>query len=246
MKRLQDEVIIVTGGSRGIGRAIVLALAKEGASVAFTFVRGIEKANQLVDEIHDLGSRAFALQMDVRQYEACQNLVDRVKAEFGRLDMLVNNAGINRDNPLMLMSPEQWHEVIDTNLTGVFNMTRSVIVTMMKQKKGNIVNISSLSGIHPLPRQVNYSSSKAGIIGFTKSLACEISSYKIRVNAVAPGYIDTEMIADLKHKDKLIEKIPLNRFGTPEEVAEVVVFLLSKESNYITGQVVQIDGGLGI
>ena len=246
MKRLENEVVIVTGGSRGIGSAIVLALAKEGASVAFTFTQSIEKANQLVNKVHKIGSKALSVQMDVRQYEACQNLVDQVKAEFGKLDMLVNNAGIHRDNPLMLMDPAQWHEVLDTNLTGVFNITRSVIVTMMKQKKGNIVNISSLSGIHPLPRQVNYASSKAGMIGFTRSLAGEVGSYNIRVNAVAPGYIDTEMIADLKQKDKIKGKIPLNRFGTPDEVAGVVVFLLSKESNYITGHVIQIDGGLGI
>jgi 3-oxoacyl-[acyl-carrier protein] reductase len=195
-----------------------------------------------------LGRRALPIHLDVRDFEGAKTLVDTVKKEFGQLDILINNAGITRDKSLMMMSQEDWSDVIDTNLTGVFNTTRASIITFLKQKSGNIVNISSVSGIHPLAGQVNYAAAKAGVIGFTKSLAREVAPYNIRVNAVAPGFISTEMTAALgeKVRDKFLKMIPLKRFGTPDEVAKVVLFLLSDLSQYITGQTIQLDGGLGI
>jgi 3-oxoacyl-[acyl-carrier protein] reductase len=227
----------------------VLAVCKEGADCAFTYSRNRTAAESLAEEVHHhIGRRALPVQLDVRDFEGAKTLVDTVKKEFGRLDILVNNAGITRDKSLMMMSHEDWSEVIDTNLTGLFNTTRACIITFLKQKSGNIVNISSVSGIHPLPGQVNYAAAKAGVIGFTKSLAKEVAPYNIRVNAVAPGFISTEMTEELgeKAKDKFLKMIPLQRFGTPDEVAKVVLFLLSDLSQYITGQTIQLDGGLGI
>ena len=188
------------------------------------------------------------IQLDVRDFKGAKALIDTVKNELGRLDILINNAGITKDKSLMMMSQEDWSDVVDTNLTGVFNTTRASIITFLKQKSGNIVNISSVSGIHPLAGQVNYAAAKAGVIGFTKSLAKEVAPYNIRVNAVAPGFINTEMTAALgeKARDKFLKMIPLQRFGTPDEVAKVVLFLLSDKSQYITGQTIQLDGGLGI
>jgi len=202
----------------------------------------------LTEEIHGLGRKALAVQLDVRDFEGSKNLIESIKKEFGRLDILVNNAGITRDKSLMMMSQEDWSNVVDTNLTGVFNTTRACIITFLKQKSGNIVNLASVSGIHPLPGQTNYAAAKAGVIGFTKSLAKEVAPYNIRVNAVAPGFINTEMTAELTQqlKEKFLNMIPLQRFGTAEEVAETVVFLLSDESHYITGQTFQLDGGLRI
>ena len=239
---------IVTGGTRGIGRAIVLAVCEEGADCAFTYARNRAAADSLAEEIHGIGRRALPVQVDARNFEGAKSLVEEVKGEFGRLDILVNNAGITRDKSLMMMTNNDWSEVIDTNLTGVFNTTHACIITFLKQKSGNIVNISSVSGIHPLPGQTNYAAAKAGVIGFTKALAREVAPYNIRVNAIAPGFIDTEMTTELgeKTRDKFIKMIPLQRFGTPEEVARAVLFLLGEESQYITGQVLQLDGGLGI
>jgi len=198
--------------------------------------------------VRSRGRRALPVQLDVRDFEGAKTLVEDVKREFGRLDILVNNAGITKDKSLMMMNREEWSDVIDTNLTGVFNITRACIITFLKQKNGNIVNISSTSGIHPLPGQVNYAAAKAGVIGFTKSLAREVAPYNIRVNAVAPGFIDTDMTAELgeKAKEKFMKMIPLERFGSPEEIAKAVVFLLGDESRYITGQTIQLDGGLGM
>jgi len=238
----------VTGGTRGIGRAIVLAVCEEGADCAFTYMRNRAAAESLAEEIHRIGRRVLPIQLDARDFEGAKTLVDEVKKEFGRLDILVNNAGITKDKSLMMMNREDWSDVIDTNLTGVFNTTRACIITFLKQKSGNIVNISSVSGIHPLPGQVNYAAAKAGVIGFTKSLAKKVTIYNLTVNAVAPGFVETEMTAELgdKIRAKYMDMIPLQRFGTPDEVAKVVLFLLSDESQYITGQTLQLDGGMGI
>lgn len=245
---LPGKAAIVTGGTRGIGRSIVLAICREGADCAFTYIQNKALAESLAEEIHNMGRRSFYTQLDVRDYEGSKTFVEQVKGEFGKLDILVNNAGITRDKSLMMMSRENWLDVIDTDLTGVFNITRACIITFLKQKGGSIINISSVSGIHPLPGQVNYAAAKAGVIGFTKSLAKEVAQYNIRVNAVAPGFIDSDMTAKLdeRYRKRLNELIPTGRFGTPDEVAKVVVFLLSDESRYITGEAIQIDGGLGL
>ena len=245
---LKDKVGIITGGSRGIGRAIALALAKEGANLAFTYLKSSQEAGTLVQEIEKIGRKALGIQADVRDFEKSKEMVENVKREFGRLDFLVNNAGITKDKALMMMSKEDWQEVIDTNLTGMFNVTRHCIVTFLKQKSGDIVNISSVSGIAGMSRQTNYAASKAGMIGFTKSLAREVAAYNIRVNAVAPGFIETEMVASLKedYKNAMIKNIPLGRFGKVEDVTGTVKFLLSDSANFVTGQVIVIDGGLFI
>jgi 3-oxoacyl-[acyl-carrier protein] reductase len=245
---LYEKVVIVTGASRGIGRAISLTLCREGADCAFTYASRKDLAESLTREIEEMGRRVMSAQVDVRDYEGTKDFVDSVRETFGRLDILINNAGITRDKSLFMMSREEWKEVIDTDLTGVFNMTRACIITFLKQKSGNIVNISSSSGLHPLPGQTNYAAAKAGVIGFTKSLAKEVAPYNIRVNAVAPGFIETDMtgILNEKYRQKLLETIPAGRFGRPEEVARVVLFLCSDDSIYITGQTLEIDGGLGL
>jgi 3-oxoacyl-[acyl-carrier protein] reductase len=245
---LPNKVAVVTGGTRGIGRSIVLALCREGADCAFTYTKNRAAAESLAKEVQIMGRRVTPFQLDVREFEGAKTFVEEVKKEFGRIDILVNNAGITRDKSLMMMSKEDWSEVIETDLTGVFNTSRACIITFLKQKSGNIVNISSVSGIHPLAGQANYAAAKAGVIGFTKSLATEVAPYNIRVNAVAPGFVATDMTASFaeKHREKVMKMIPLGRFGTPDEVAQVVVFLVSDASQYITGQVIQIDGGLGI
>ncbi|MBI3399639.1 MAG: 3-oxoacyl-[acyl-carrier-protein] reductase [Deltaproteobacteria bacterium] len=245
---LLNKVAIVTGGTRGIGRSIVMALAKEGADCIFTYLQNRDLAEPLVDEVNRIGRRALPLQMDVADFENSKIIIEKVKETFGRLDILINNAGIIRDKSLMMMSKDDWSAVIDTDLTGVFNTTRACIITFLKQKSGNIINISSVNGVHPLPGQVNYAAAKAGVIGFTKSLAREVAPYNIRVNAVAPGFIETDMTKELDqgHRKKFLDMIPLGKFGTAEEVAQTVIFLASDKSHYITGQTIQIDGGLGM
>jgi len=243
---LKDKVAIVTGGTRGIGRAIAFELVQNGAKVLFTYLKSDESAGIILDEIKELKGEAEAIKADVRLFEDAKKTAEETLNRFGKIDILVNNAGIIKDKALMMMEPSEWLDVINTNLTGYFNMAKACIVTMMKQKSGNIINISSIAGVIGMPRQINYSSAKAGEIGLTKSLAKEVGSYGIRVNAVAPGFIDTDMTKDLKQKDELVKMIPFGRFGKPEEIAKVVTFLASDRSAYITGQVLKVDGGLAI
>ena len=245
---LKNKVAIVTGGSRGIGKAIVLEFAKQGASVAFNFVKSEDKALALKKEIESFGGKALTFRQDVKDYNAIKVMVEGVRSHFGRLDIIVNNAGILRDKALMLMEEQDWEDVIATNLSGAFNLIRAAIVTFMKQKSGNIINITSVSGLKGMPRQVNYSASKAGLIGLTKALAREVGPYNVRVNAIAPGYIDTDMIHGIKDnaKEEILKKIPMGKIGRAEEVGHVAAFLASNEAKYITGQVITIDGGLAM
>ena len=245
-KSLKDKVAIVTGGARGIGREIVLMLACEGCDVAFNFQKSQETATALENEVRALGVRCYASCVDIKDSAAVKAWITKTKEEFGRLDILVNNAGIVRDKALMMMSDEDWKEVTNTNLDGMFYATRACIVTFLKQRRGDIVNISSVSGITGLPRQVNYSASKGGMNAFTKALAKEVSPYGIRVNAVAPGLIKTDITDTMeeKRKEEILKTIPLGRIGEAEEVANCVKFLLSPAAAYITGQVITVDGGL--
>lgn len=245
---LKGKTAIITGGSRGIGRAIALELADEGADIAFNYLKSEDKALEVKKEIESRGRKVLVFKADVKDYAAVKRMVDETEERFGRLDIIINNAGILKDKALMLMEIADWEEVISTNLSGAFNLIKASIVKFMKKREGNIINITSIAGLKGTPRQVNYSASKAGLVGLTKSLAKEVASYNIRVNAIAPGYIDTDMVKGLKedYKKELLKNIPMNRFGMPEEVAKVAAFLASDKSRYITGQVISIDGGLGI
>ena len=245
---LKNKIAIVSGASRGIGRQIVSEFAREGLNIAFSFLNNKEEADKLLAEISRLGIKAKASRVDISDFDAVTAWVEETKKTFGGLDIVINNAGIINDKALAFMEKNDWQKVIDTNLGGVFNLTRAVITGMMKQNSGIIVNISSVSGITGVARQTNYAASKAGIIGFTRSLAREVAKYGIRVNAVAPGFIETDMVSGLKEplKDGLMKHIPLGRFGKAEEVAKAVKFLISDAANYITGQTLVIDGGLSI
>ena len=242
--RLTDRVAIITGASRGIGRAIALALATEGAKVVVNYASSSSAADEVVKAITDGGGSAIALQADVSKLEQVDALLKETLDKFGRVDVLVNNAGITRDTLLLRMKPEDWQAVIDLNLTGVFLCTRAVSKVMLKQRSGRIINIASVAGQMGNPGQANYSAAKAGVIGFTKTVAKELASRSITVNAVAPGFIATDMTSELK-SEEILKYIPLGRYGEPEEVAGMVRFLAADPAAaYITGQVFNVDGGM--
>lgn len=246
MKLLQDKVTLVTGGSRGIGAAMVRIFAEHGAQVAFTYHSSEEKANAIAEELKAMGSNAKAYRSDASSYQESEVLIKQVLEDYGRIDVLVNNAGITRDNLIMRMSEEQWDEVIQTNLKSIFNLTKHVVRSMMKNRSGSIVNISSVVGVFGNAGQSNYAASKAGVFGFTKSIAKELGSRNIRCNAVAPGFIETDMTdaLDEKTRDLYLANVPLKRFGKGSEVGELCAFLGSDLSTYITGQVLSVCGGL--
>jgi len=246
MNLLQDKVAIVTGASKGIGRAIALSFAQAGASVAFTYLSSVEKGLALEAELQALGVKAKGYRSDASDFAAAEQLVTDVLAEFGKIDVLVNNAGITKDNLLMRMSEEQWDDVLRINLKSVFNLTKAATKPMMKAKAGSIINITSVVGVKGNAGQSNYSASKAGIIGFTKSVALELGSRGIRSNALAPGFIETEMTGALDEAQtaEWAKLIPLKRAGQAEEVAQAAVFLASNMSSYITGQTLQVCGGM--
>ncbi|MBD2119997.1 3-oxoacyl-[acyl-carrier-protein] reductase [Trichocoleus sp. FACHB-262] len=244
-KRLSGQVAIVTGASRGIGRSIALALAAEGANVVVNYASSSTAADQVVADITAMGSNAIALQADVSKADQVDALFSAVMEKWGRIDVLVNNAGITRDTLLLRMKPEDWQAVIDLNLTGVFLCTRAASKIMLKQRSGRIVNITSVAGQMGNPGQANYSAAKAGVIGFTKTVAKELASRGVTVNAVAPGFIATDMTSGLNNTDEILKFIPLGRYGQPEEVAGLVKFLAADPAAaYITGQVMNVDGGM--
>ena len=246
MKLLESKVAIVTGGSRGIGRAICQSFAENGCDVAFTYNNSKESAENLVSDLNDLGIKSISYKSDASNYDDSVKLVDNVISDFGKIDILVNNAGIKKDNLLMRMNKEDFDSVINTNLSSVFNLTKASIRTFLKQRSGSIINISSVVGVKGNAGQSNYSASKAGIIGFSKSVALELGSRNIRSNVIAPGFIETDMTDSLSEDviNSWRESIPLKRSGSPSDVGNACVFLASDLSNYITGQVLHVDGGM--
>jgi 3-oxoacyl-[acyl-carrier protein] reductase len=251
MKLLQDKVAIITGAARGIGEGIAMKFAEQGAHIAFTYVSdsSADKAKMLEDKLIAMGVKAKAYQSNAGDFAACENFVNEVVKEFGQIDICVNNAGISKDNLLLRMTPEQWDDVMQINLKSVFNMTKQVIRPMMKAKSGSIINMSSVIGEMGNAGQSSYAASKAGIIGFTKSIAKELGSRNIRCNAIAPGFVETDMTSYLKEgegADKYKAGIPLGRFGSADDVANVTLFLASEMSSYVTGQVISACGGLNI
>lgn len=241
-----SKVAFITGGTRGIGKQIAITLAKDGYDIAINYRKENDDLKNIKNEIEKTNAKFLAVKGDVTDFDSTQQMVNDIIKEYGKIDVLVNNAGITKDTLLVRMKKEEFEDVIDVNLIGTFNITKNVIPYMIKQRKGRIINISSVVGISGNAGQTNYSASKAGIIGFTKSLAKEVGSRNILVNAVAPGFIETQMTDILKDevKEEISKKIPLKRMGTVEDVANVVKFLTSEDSSYITGQVIQVDGGM--
>lgn len=246
MKLLEGKTALITGASKGIGKAIAQKFVAHGANVAFTYLSSVEKGEALEKELAQAGVKVKGYRSDASNFEEAEKLINDIVAEFGQLDILVNNAGITRDNLLMRMSEEMWDEVINVNLKSVFNTVKAATRTFMKQKSGSIINMSSVVGVKGNAGQANYAASKAGIIGFTKSVALELGSRNIRSNVIAPGFIETEMtdVLDEKTVQGWRDAIPMKRGGTPDDVADCTVFLASDMSRYITGQVIQVDGGM--
>ena len=249
MKQLEGKKVLITGATRGIGRAMAELFAAEGADIAFAYLNSVEKAEAMEKELASKGIKAKGYRMDVASFEGAAQMVDEVMKEFGRIDILVNNAGITRDGLLLRMNEQQWDEVIDTNLKSAFNFIKACTPVMMRQKSGCILSVSSVVGLHGNAGQVNYSASKAGLIGMTKSVAKEMASRGIRANVIAPGFVLTEMTTGKIPEDKLAEwckSIPMQRGAQVEEIAKAALFLVSDQSSYITGQVLQVDGGMSM
>ncbi|MGG1480282.1 3-oxoacyl-[acyl-carrier-protein] reductase [Bacillus smithii] len=246
--RLEGKVALVTGASRGIGREIALEFAREGADVAVNYAGSEEKAREVAEEIKAMGRKALLVQCDVSDSQSVQDMIKSVVDYFGGLDILVNNAGITRDNLILRMKEEEWDAVINTNLKGVFLCTKAAARAMMKKRSGRIINISSIVGIIGNPGQANYVAAKSGVIGLTKTTAKEFASRGITVNAIAPGFISTDMTEDLPEevKEAMIKQVPLARIGEPKEIARVALFLASPDSSYMTGQILRVDGGMGM
>jgi len=249
MKLLENKVAVITGASRGIGEAIALAFAEQGAHIAFSYVSSDEKAKALQEKLMQKGVKAKAYKSNAAVYTDCEAMVNDVVKEWGTVDVCVNNAGISKDNLILRLTPEQWDEVMNVNLKSVYNMTKQVIKPMMKAKQGSIINMSSIVGVKGNAGQSSYAASKAGIIGFTKSIAQELGSRNIRCNAIAPGFVETDMTHYLKEGEgatEFLKKIPLSRFASATEIADVTLFLASSLSSYITGQVISACGGLSM
>ncbi|WP_333638153.1 3-oxoacyl-[acyl-carrier-protein] reductase [Tissierella praeacuta] len=243
---LKDKAALITGGSRGIGKEIALELARNGVHIGISYVSNTEKANEVLEEIKSYGVNAVAVKANVSVEEDVLQMIKTIEEELGTIDILVNNAGITKDNLLIRMKEQDWDEVMDVNLKGVFLCTKAVSRIMMKKRYGKIINITSVVGITGNAGQGNYSASKAGVIGFTKSMARELASRGIRVNGIAPGFIETDMTDVLKDeiKEAMLKTIPLNSFGNPKDIANLAVFLASESSDYITGQIINVDGGM--
>ncbi|MEY8415083.1 3-oxoacyl-[acyl-carrier-protein] reductase [Tissierella praeacuta] len=243
---LKDKAALITGGSRGIGKEIALELARNGVHIGISYVSNTEKANEVLEEIKSYGVNAIAVKANVSVEEEVLQMIKTIEEELGTIDILVNNAGITKDNLLIRMKEQDWDEVMDVNLKGVFLCTKAVSRIMMKKRYGKIINITSVVGITGNVGQGNYSASKAGVIGFTKSMARELASRGIRVNGIAPGFIETDMTDVLKDeiKEAMLKTIPLNSFGNPKDIANLAVFLASESSDYITGQIINVDGGM--